>query len=97
MTILANLNEKRGNITHTSDERRNQGNTSLGAGNCLTETEEEREVAVNAIVTLKLPSSLDTLPRRCDLDEDTLFLHTNTLVQRNQLLGLGLGSFLVKG
>jgi hypothetical protein len=52
---------------------------------------------VNAIVPLKLPSSLDTLPSGGNLDKDTILLDANRLVESNQLLGLGLGTLLVKG
>ena len=41
--------------------------------------------------------SLNTLPRRRNLDEDTLLGDANRLVKGNELLGLGLGGLLVEG
>lgn len=44
---------------------------------------------MNAVVSLEFPGGLDTLPRRCDFDEDTLLLDTNRFVKRDELFGLG--------
>lgn len=52
---------------------------------------------MNAIVLLKLASRLDTLPSRGDLDEYTLLLDANRLVEGNQLLSLRLCCLLVEG
>ena len=52
---------------------------------------------MDAVVTLELARSLDTLPSRSDLDEDALLLDADGLVERDELLGLGLGALLVKG
>lgn len=84
-------------MTYTSDERRNESNTSLSTGNSLAETEEESQVAVDVVLLLELTGGLDTLPCRSDLDEDTLLLDTNGVVESNELLGLGLGALLVEG
>jgi len=83
-------------MTHSTDERRNQRHASLRARNGLGEAKEEGEVAVNAVVALELARSLDTFPGRCNLDEHTFFLDSEGLVKRDKLLGLGLGSLLVK-
>lgn len=71
--------------------------TYLCACNGLTETEEESQVAVNALVALKLAGSLDTLPGRRDLDEHTVLGDALGRVELNELLGLGLGGLFVKG
>ena len=73
---------------YTTNKRRNERHASLGASNSLTETEEKREVAVNAVVPFEFTGGLDTLPRRGDLDEDTVFLDTDEFVQGDELLGL---------
>ena len=52
---------------------------------------------MNAFVTLELAGSLNTFPGRRDLDEDTFPLDSDGLVKRDELFGLGLGPFLVKG
>lgn len=83
--------------TYTADEGRDEGDTSLSASNSLREAEQERKVAVDTVVTLKLARSLDTLPGRGDLDEHTLLLDANGLVEGDELLGLLLGGLLVEG
>ena len=85
------------NATYTADEGRDEGDTSLGARNSLREAEEEGEVAVDAVVALELARSLDALPGRGDLDQDTLTLDTDRLVEGNEVLGLRLGCCLVEG
>ena len=50
---------------------------------------------MNVIITLEFASGLDTLPCTCDLDEDALLLDADGLVERDELLGLGLGRRLV--
>ena len=82
-------------ITYTADEGRDESDARLCAGNSLREAEEKGEVAVDAVVTLELARSLDTLPSRSDLDEDALLLDADGLVERDELLGLGLGRRLV--
>lgn len=52
---------------------------------------------MNAIVAFELASSLDTFPSRGNLDEDAVFLDSNGLVERNEVSGLGLCAFLIKG
>ena len=81
--------------TYTAHEGRDEGDTRLGARNSLGEAEEKGEVAVDAVIALELARSLDTLPGGRDLDEDALLLDADGVVERDELLGLGLGRFLV--
>jgi hypothetical protein len=74
--------------TYTADERRDESDTCLSASDSLTEAEQKGEIAVDAIISLKFTSSLDTLPCRCDFDENTLLLDTNRLIEGNELLSL---------
>lgn len=84
-------------VTHTADEGRDERDARLGTRNGLAEAEQEREVAVDAVVALELARSLDTLPGRRDLDEDALLLDAERLVEGNELLRLRLGRLLVEG
>ena len=84
-------------IQNTADEGRDQSDTSLCASNGLAEAEEEGQVAMNAVIALQLAGGLDTLPGGGDLDEDTVLLDTDGLVESNELLGLRLGRLLVEG
>ena len=84
-------------ITYAADEGGDEGNAGLSASNGLREAEKKGEVAVDAVVTLELARSLDTLPGGRDLDEDALLLDTNGLVEGNELLRLRLGRLLVVG
>lgn len=43
---------------------------------------------MNAVVPFEFTRCLDTLPRRCDLDEDTLLLDSDRFVEGNELFGL---------
>ena len=43
---------------------------------------------MNAVVPFEFTGGLDTLPRRRDLDEDTLLLDTEAIVEGNEFLGL---------
>lgn len=74
--------------TYTTDEGRDEGDTCLSASNSLAETEKKGQVAVDVVITLEFTSGLDTLPCRCDFDENTLLLDTNRLVEGNELLSL---------
>jgi hypothetical protein len=71
--------------------------THLCTGNGLSKAKEKSQVAVDLVVTLELTRSLDTLPGGRDLDQDTVLVDTLGLVERNELLGLGLGGLLVEG
>lgn len=83
--------ERRKKGTHTSDEGRDEGNLGLSTGNGLLKAEEEGKIAVNLMVALELPSSLDTLPSRGDLDQDTLAGDSDGVVEGNEVLSLGDG------
>ncbi len=74
-------------MTHSANEWRDQGDTSLGTGDGLAEAEQESEVAVDTL-SLELAGCLDTLPSGSDLDQDTLLLDTDGLVKSDELLGL---------
>lgn len=81
-------------VEDSTDEGRDQGGTSLGTGDGLTETEEQGQVAVNVLVGLQVSGGLDTFPGGSDLDQDSLSLNTDGFVEGDQLLGLvdsGLG------
>jgi len=43
---------------------------------------------MDAVITLKLASCLDTFPCRGNLDQDTVLLDTDRVVERNEFLGL---------
>jgi hypothetical protein len=75
-------------LTYAADERRNQSDASLSTSDSLSETEEEGKIAVDTVVALKLAGSLDTLPRRCDLDQDSVLLDANRLVKSDEFLRL---------
>jgi hypothetical protein len=64
-------------ITHTFKEWRNEGNACLRTRHRLLESEQEGQVAV------------DAFPRAGDLDEDTLLLDADGVVEGDELLGLG--------
>ena len=81
--------------TYTADEGRDEGDTRLCARDGLGEAEEKGEVAVDAVIALELAGSLDTLPGGRNLDEDALLLDADGVVERDELLGLGLGRLLV--
>jgi hypothetical protein len=77
-------------VENPSDERRDQGDTGLGAGDRLTKAEQEREVAVDVVVALEFARGLDSFPGRGNLDEDALFGDAEGLVQGDEGLGLPL-------
>jgi len=83
-------------IQNTADEGRDEGNASLSASNSLAETEQEGEVAVDLIITLKFTSSLDTLPGGGDLDENAFLGDADRIIEPDQVLGLHRGTFHVK-
>ena len=83
-------------VKDTADEGGNESDAGLCASDSLAETEEEREIAVNAVVALELAGSLDTLPGRGDLDQDAVLGNANRLVERDELLGLGMVPSLSK-
>lgn len=75
-------------VEDATDERRDEGDTGLSAGNGLSETEEEREVAVDLVLSLELAGSLNSLPGGSDLDENAVLGDSNRLVESDQGLGL---------
>lgn len=82
-------------VEDTADEGRDEGDTGLGTGDGLAETEEEGQVAVDAL-KLELLGSLDTLPGGGDLDENALLGDTDGGVEGNELAGLSKGSLSVE-
>jgi len=83
-------------VEDTTDEGGNEGDASLGASDGLAETEEEGQVAVDAVVALELAGGLDTFPGGGDLDENAVLGDTDGLVELDELLSLGFGSLLVE-
>jgi len=75
-------------VEDATDERRDEGDAGLSAGNGLSETEEEGEVAVDLVLSLELAGSLDSLPGGSDLDENAVLGNSNRLVKSDQGLGL---------
>lgn len=52
---------------------------------------------MDAIVPLELTCGLDTLPGGSYLNEDALLFDADAIIECDELLGFGLGSFFVKG
>jgi hypothetical protein len=75
-------------VEDATDERRDERDLGLGAGDGLVETEEEREVAVNALLLEDLGGA-DALPRRRELDEDPLPPDAQLLVLAHEEPRLG--------
>lgn len=75
-------------VEDATDEGGDEGHTGLRACNGLFKAEEQREVAVDRILCLKLAGSLDTLPGRGNLDEDAVLVDTELLVESDEVLGL---------
>ena len=75
-------------VEDAADERRDEGDAGFCAGDGLGETEEESEVTVDVMLALELTSGLDSLPRRCNFDKDTLLLDTDGLVEGDEFFGL---------
>ena len=68
-------------VKDTTNEGGDEESASLGGSNGLDGGEEESEVAVDVVVALQNLGGLDTLPRRGDLDQDTVLGDTLLLVQ----------------
>ena len=66
-----------------ADERGDQGDAGLGAGDRLGEAEEQRHVAVDALVLEPLGRA-NALPGRGDLDQDPLAIDAVGLVEADQ-------------
>lgn len=68
-------------VKNTTDEGGDEVGVGLGSSNGLDKGEHKGQVAVNAVVALQDLGSLDTLPCRGDLDQDTLLGDTLLLVE----------------
>ena len=83
-------------VQNTTNEGRDESDTSLGASHSLAETEQESKVAVDLIVALEFTSGLDTLPGRSDFDENAILGDADGLVELDQVPGLYRGTSRVK-
>lgn len=68
-------------VKDTADEGGDEVSTGLGGSDGLDRREKESKVAVDAVVALKNLGGLDTLPRRGDLNQDTVLGDALLLVQ----------------
>lgn len=75
-------------VKDSADERRDKGDLGLSASDSLAETEEKGEVAVDAVDLLEVLGGLDTLPGGGNLDQNSLLLDTDGLVESDELVGL---------
>jgi hypothetical protein len=75
-------------VEDTADEGRNEVGTGLGGGNGLGKGEHEGQVAVDAVLGLKLVGGSDTLPGGSELNENALLVNTGLLVELLILSGL---------
>lgn len=83
-------------VKNTADERRYQGDTSFSTSYSLTKSEQQSEVAVNFLIALELARSLNTLPRRCDLNQNTFLVDAEGLVQSNEFTGFRFSGLLIE-
>mmetsp|Transcript_2297 Transcript_2297/g.4018 ORF Transcript_2297/g.4018 Transcript_2297/m.4018 type:complete len:219 (-) Transcript_2297:90-746(-) len=83
-------------IHDTSNEGRDERASSFGTCDSLCDREDECEVASNAKL-LQHFGGLNTLPRRRDLNENTLLLDAHLLVHFDQLKSLSDGGVRIKG
>ena len=83
--------------THPSNEWTDQRNTGLSACDCLTETKQQCQIAMNPVIPFQFPGSLDTLPSGRNLDQNTFFRDSDRFVQSNELFNFRLGSCLIEG
>lgn len=72
-------------VQNTTDEGRDEGDTSLSTSHGLAKTEQEGEIAVDLVVAFEFTGSLDTLPGGGDLDENAFLADTNGLVELDQV------------
>lgn len=84
-------------IEDTANKGGDESGLGLGSSNGLDKGEKQSQVNVDAVLGLKLTGSLDTLPGRGNLDENSVLLNTLGLVKINDLKGLLDGGILVKG
>lgn len=71
-------------VEDTADEGRDEESTGFSSGNRLGQREHESEVAVDAVLALKLVGGLDTLPCRRELDQYTRLVNALGFVQLYQ-------------
>ena len=74
--------------THSTNKGRDQGNTSLSTSNSLTKPKKKSKVTMNVFIPLQFTSGLNTLPRRCNLDQNAVFGDTKGFIESNQLFRL---------
>lgn len=82
-------------VEDTADEGGDEGDLGLGGSNSLGKAEEEGEVAVDTLLLEDL-GGLDTLPGGGDLDEDTVLVNANVLVELDEVASLGEGALSVE-
>ena len=73
-------------VVDPADERRDQRDARLGAGDGLGKAEEQRQVAVDALFLEPLGGA-DAFPGRGDLDQDALAIDAVGLVERRSTDG----------
>src|SRR6478752_7910598 len=74
-------------VVNAPDERRDQGDLGLGAGDRLGEAEEQGQVGVNALF-FQLFSGFDALPSGAELDQHALALDSGSFVQLDEVARL---------
>jgi hypothetical protein len=82
--------------THPSNEWTDQRNTGLSACDCLTETKQQCQIAVNPVIPFQFPGSLDTLPSGRNLDQNTFFRDPDDLYRAMSSLAFALVAALSK-
>lgn len=68
-------------VENSADEGRDQVSTSLGGSDGLNQREHEGQVAVDTVLGLQDVGCLDTFPGRGDLDQDSVLLDADGLVE----------------
>jgi hypothetical protein len=84
-------------IEDTSDEWGDEVGTGLSGGDGLLKREHEGQVGVNTVLGLELTGGLDALPGGGDLDENTLLVNSDGLVEINDVKSLVNRGLLVEG
>ena len=83
-------------VQNPADKRRYERDPSLGARHSLGEGEEQRQVAMDAVLLLQLPRGLDAFPRGGQLDQDTLLADAFLLEHGDELPGFSDAGLLVE-
>ena len=83
-------------VENTTDKGADEGYASFSTSNSLTETKEKGQVAVDTVFLFQFTGSLNTIPSRGNLDQDSLLGDTLLLVELNEVLCLCLCGFLVE-